>query len=337
MKQFRKTHLAVFAVIILGSCLFPSTSEAQYGWGDRQSSYKNQINDLDDEIVEEFAIPVLFGVTLKSINPDFGAPRGGGTRSHEGQDMAAVLGTPIVSPTEAVVTGVGYGESAGNYVYTANPGGESFRYMHLDEIADIKGRDVLKVGDFIGTVGDTGNAVGAGAHLHFEVKKGEAQDPYPRIAKEFTLKEKMSYVVRMFKDLKNEDEMAEFLVANYPTDFRNALNAGLTLPTEIKAELKKEGIVNVSSLLAKLEEIIESIPKFLTKNIAAGDTGTEVSLLQVYLIQQKTGEAGAKLALAGSTGYFGSVTEAALREYQEEADITVTGVYDAATRNEMLK
>ena len=315
----------------------PLTSEAQWDRGDRESSYSRQIKALDKDIVEEFPIPVLFGIALKNIVPDFGDPRGGGTRSHEGQDMMATLGTPIVSPTEAVVTRTGFGDSAGNYVYTANPGGESFRYMHLDEIANIKAGDTLDVGDFIGTVGDTGNAKGAGAHLHFEVRKGEALDPHPRIAVEYTLKEKMAYVVRMFKDLDDEDEMAEFLVETYPTDFRNALNQGLTLPSEIKTVLKKAGIVDVSSLIAQLEEIIASIPKVVTKNLTLGDTGTEVSLMQFYLSHQKTGEAAAKLTLSGSTGYFGPVTQAALREYQEEADIPVTGVYDAATRAKMVK
>ena len=139
------------------------------------------------------------------------------------------------------------------------------------------------------------------------------------------------------ENLDDEDEMAEFLVETYPTDFRNALNQGLTLPSEIKTVLKKAGIVDVSSLIAQLEEIIASIPKVVTKNLTLGDTGTEVSLMQFYLGHQKTGEAAAKLALSGSTGYFGPVTQAALREYQEEADIPVTGVYDAATRAKMVK
>ena len=141
----------------------------------------------------------------------------------------------------------------------------------------------------------------------------------------------------MFKDLDDEEEMAEFLVTTYPTDFSNALNAGLALPTEIKAALKKEGIVDVSALVKQLQAIIASIPKLVTKNLTLGDTGTEVSLVQLYLSNLKTGEAAAKLALSGSTGYFGPVTEAALKEYQEEANIAVTGVYDAATRAKMLK
>lgn len=336
MKQLSIPYQALVASFIIISSIVPSLAFASHD-GDRQSSYSSQINDLDDDEVEEFGIPVLFGVELKNIVSDFGDSRGGGTRSHEGQDIIARLGTPIVSPTEAVVTSTGYGDSAGNFVYTANPGGERFRYMHLDEIANIKAGDVLKVGDFIGTVGDTGNAMGVTAHLHFEVRKSEAIDPHPRIATEYTLKEKMAYVTRMFRDLDDEEEMAEFLVATYPTDFSNALNAGLTLPAEIKTALKQEGIVDVSSLLRQLEEIIASIPKFVTSSLAVGDTGTEVGLLQFYLGHQKTGEAAAKLTLSGSTGYFGPVTEAALIEYQAEADVPETGVYDAATRAAMLK
>ena len=49
---------------------------------------------------------------------------------------------------------------------TANPGGEQFVYMHLSGITVEEG-DSLSVGDVIGYVGDTGNAVGTN-HLHFE-------------------------------------------------------------------------------------------------------------------------------------------------------------------------
>ena len=107
--------------------------------------------------------------------------------------MRAPQGTPVVSPTEAVVTGVGVGASSGKYVYTANPGGESFRYMHLDTMADIERGDKLSVGDFIGTVGDTGNAPDGVYHLHFEVKnlKNEAIDPNERLGgAPFTIKNK---------------------------------------------------------------------------------------------------------------------------------------------------
>jgi hypothetical protein len=248
----------------------------------------------------------------------------------------AILGTPIVTPTEAVVTGVGSGDSAGKYVYTANPGGESFRYMHLDDIADIKVGDVLQAGDYIGTVGDTGNAMGGPAHLHFEIKKGEPLDPFPRITKEYTLKEKAALVVNMFRDLGDKADMAEFLVENYTKDFSTALNAGYTLPTQIKSELAKRGIKDVSELQKQLETIVNSIPAVLKNELSIGSQGGEVSLLQFYLVYKNTGPAAAALGAAGSTGYFGPVTAAAVFEYQEKVKIPTTQIYDVATRLKMM-
>lgn len=302
------------------------------------SSVQRKINDLDDDEVDEFEIPVLFGIALTNLTSNFGDPRDGGARTHEGLDMMATLGTPIVSPTEAVVVGTGDGDSSGKYVRTVGPGGESFVYMHLDDIADIDEGDVLDVGDYIGTVGDTGNASGGAAHLHFEIREdGEAKDPFPRIDKEFTLKEKMSLVVGMWENLDDEDEMAEFLVETYEDEFETALNSGYTLPNEIKSELKKKGIVSTASLIEQLDTIIKSIPKVVTKDLTIGAQGVEVSLAQFYLIYMKTGPAATALANAGATGYFGTVTEAALKEYQKSHDVEQTGIYDADTREEMVK
>jgi len=312
--------------------------EARHNSGSGYSSnIQKKINALDEDREEEFAIPILFGVTLFDIDSNFGDPRDGGARTHEGLDIMGKLGTPMVSPTEAVVTSVGDGDSSGNYVRTANPGGESFVYMHLDEIGNIKSGDVLKVGDYIGTVGDTGNAKGGPAHLHFETREGrEANDPYPRVKDEFTLEEKMEFVVSMFKDLDDEDDMAEFLVENYVTEFKQALNAGYDLPTEIEVELKARGIVSTSSLVQALADIIATIPKVVIADLTLGMQGSNVSLMQFYLIYGQSGPAGKVLAASGATSYFGPATQAALIEYQLGAGITATGMYDSATRKAMV-
>lgn len=168
------------------------------------SSTRRAINKLDDDEVDHMPVPVLF-VSYARIYPDFGDPRGGGTREHEGQDILAPLRSFIVSPTEAVVTRVGKGSSAGIYVYVAAPGGETFRYMHLDEVADgIKAGKVLEPGDLIGYVGNTGNAAGGPTHLHFEIRDGRsAEDPYPRLDGSFTnedLIRSLTAIVEVLRD-----------------------------------------------------------------------------------------------------------------------------------------
>jgi len=175
--------------------------------GDRySSSITREIRKLDDDVVKEISIPILIGVSMRNISPNFGDSRGGGTRTHEGLDIMAARGAFVASPTEAVVTRTGEGDSAGIYVYTANPGGETFAYMHLDSIAEgVKPGTVLEAGDIIGYVGNTGNASGGAPHLHFEIRgKDGLVDPYTRIKKEFTLEERIESLKELLATLQKE-------------------------------------------------------------------------------------------------------------------------------------
>ncbi|MES2994956.1 MAG: M23 family metallopeptidase [Patescibacteria group bacterium] len=175
------------------------------------SSLRNKIKKLDDDAVENLPIPIALGVALRNLSKNFGDDRDGGARSHEGLDIMAPRGAYIASPTEAVVTRTGKGSSAGTYVYTMGPGGETFAYMHLDGIADgIKSGSELKAGDLIGYVGDTGNAKGGATHLHFEIREGrKATDPFPRLTREFTSAELIrtltDVVEELQADLKRKD------------------------------------------------------------------------------------------------------------------------------------
>lgn len=303
-----------------------------------RSSYSVDRSDLDDDIVEIFPVPVLFGVDKNVLVPDFGDSRGGGTRSHEGQDMRAPLGTPIVSPTEAIVISTGFGDSAGNYVYTANPGGETFRYMHLDTIADIKRGDKLDIGDFIGTVGDTGNAPDGIYHLHLEVRddKNTPTDPYERFDDEsFSLKQKMSFLRDIIRDVEDEDEYADFLVKTFSSDFMVAVEKKYSLPDVIEDALDDSGANDKVRLLAKLDTLIRSIPSIVSAGLREGDSGAGVSLMQTYIIYTNKGSARDALAATGATGYYGRITAAAISEYQEQNKLSVTGIYDTETKTRM--
>ncbi len=297
-------------------------------------------NSLADEVIKTFPIPILFGVELSNIVPDFGDSRGGGTRSHEGQDFHALQGAPIVSPTAAIVLSTGIGDSAGKYVYTANPGGETFRYMHLDYIADIKPGDKLAVGDFIGTVGDTGNAPDGVYHLHFEVRddKNIATDPYLRLDEEpFSVNDKVKFLTGILRDVKDEDEYAEFLVQSFPADFSTALQKKYKLPSAIKEALADTGANDKIALLDKLDKLIRSIPAIVPANLKEGDSGTAVSLMQTFIIYASEGAARDKLAASGATGYYGSVTSAAILEYQANNKLAETGIFDTKTKAFMGK
>jgi hypothetical protein len=222
----KKYLLLGVLVVITVLSMYPQASSAadNEDW-QNNSVFTDAIATLDDNPVEELAIPVLFGVSLQNITPNFGNVRGDGSRTHEGLDMMSITGTPIVSPTQAVVRNTGYGDLAGNYVYTVNPGGEVFAYLHLNEIAQgLETGTILQVGDFIGTVGYSGNAIATNPHLHFEIQiDGESIDPYTRITKEFSSQEKIALFreildglsggdkeyMRLFVDVRFKDEITE--------------------------------------------------------------------------------------------------------------------------------
>jgi murein DD-endopeptidase MepM/ murein hydrolase activator NlpD len=163
------------------------------------SAIRKAIDKLDNDPVEDLPIPVLF-ISRSSITPNFGDPRDDGTRTHEGEDILAPKDSFIVSPTDAVVTRVGTQSSEGNFVNVAAPGGETFIFMHLDKFADgLKAGQVLKPGDLIGYVGNTGNAAGGPTHLHFEIHDDtrKAVDPYPRLTGSFST----SDLIRIYTNL----------------------------------------------------------------------------------------------------------------------------------------
>lgn len=321
-------------IVATGLCflfLVPAVSEASHN--------RDGINrsDLDDDIEEDISVPVLF-YPLEALVPDFGTPRGGGTRSHEGQDMLAPKGTPIVSPTEAIVIEKGTWSGAGKYVTTANPGGETFRYMHLDAFANISRGDRLDPGDFIGTVGDTGNAPDGVYHLHFEVldEDRNPQDPYPRITEEFSLREQVSFLRGVFSDIRNDEEYAEFLVETYPDVFHTAYEEGWSLPREIEDILEDQGVDDAIEAKEDLADVLELIPQVLQTELETGDSSVLVSLLQLYLIYTTDGPERDRLALAGPTGYYGTITADAVRAFQADHNVSETGKYDASTRAEMV-
>lgn len=70
-----------------------------------------------------------------------------------------------------------------------------------------------------------------------------------------------------------------------------------------------------------------------SRDLSLGMMGTDVAAWQRYLIAQASGPAARALSRAGATGYFGSATRAATKEYQQKAGITpASGYFGPATR-----
>jgi hypothetical protein len=96
----------------------------------------------------------------------FGAGRAG--HRHQGQDVFATCGTPLVAARGGIVKFKQYHAAAGNYMVIDAAGTEvDYAYMHLAEPTPFRPGDRVYTGQRIGSVGDTGNA--KGCHLHFEL------------------------------------------------------------------------------------------------------------------------------------------------------------------------
>ncbi len=88
---------------------------------------------------------------------------------HEGIDIPAGRGIPIVAAKSGRVTVSKFMEGYGKTVWIEHRGNISTRYSHASELL-VKEGDLVHKGQVVALVGSTGNSTGA--HLHFEVRCG---------------------------------------------------------------------------------------------------------------------------------------------------------------------
>jgi murein DD-endopeptidase MepM/ murein hydrolase activator NlpD len=113
-----------------------------------------------------YAFPILGGHEYGMSAGRFGAGRSGHT--HQGQDVMAACGTPLVAARGGTVQYSTYQSAAGNYVVIDGRGTSvDFMYAHLAEPSPLQEGETVRTGQPIGIVGDTGDA--QGCHLHFEM------------------------------------------------------------------------------------------------------------------------------------------------------------------------
>ena len=146
---------------------------------------------------------IVFPVGIEvAFSDTFGAPRGGGTRTHEGQDLMAAKMTPLVATADGEVTWMRWDNAgnAGNMLVLTDDDGWQYWYIHINNdtpgtddgintydeaFADgIRSGQRVKEGEVIAWIGDSGNAEHTGSHVHFEMHDpdGVVVNPFNSLA-----------------------------------------------------------------------------------------------------------------------------------------------------------
>ena len=116
-------------------------------------------------------------------DPDFGEAdaRFGAYRSghmHEGQDVFAPAGTPLVAVRDGRVVEKGNDGGRGNYLAIwSREAGHTFLYLHMQRPTPFEPGDDVRMGERVGAVGCTGSCWGD--HLHFEIREGRGTTAKP--------------------------------------------------------------------------------------------------------------------------------------------------------------
>jgi murein DD-endopeptidase MepM/ murein hydrolase activator NlpD len=138
------------------------------------------------------AVPVA-GVPRESLRDNWGDPRENGLREHHGTDIMAANGTPVVAAAPGTVEKLFQSAAGGTTVYVRSPDRLwTYYYAHLSGYAPgLHEGQIVKSGDPLGFVGDSGNAGAGNYHLHFGLARtapeqhwyqGQDVNPFPYLA-----------------------------------------------------------------------------------------------------------------------------------------------------------
>ena len=183
--------VALFA----GTALAPASRAEPSGPGDSLSQLRAGLADLGVPVPTERSLAVrvqrlALAAERKrtrfpvggAFNWGQGGARYGASRSghtHEGQDVFARTGTPLLAVTDGVVLETGNDGGRGNYVGLYDPAARrTYVYLHMVRPPNVKAGDRVRAGEWLGGVGCTGSCFGD--HLHFEVRSGRALTGAPR-------------------------------------------------------------------------------------------------------------------------------------------------------------
>lgn len=134
------------------------------------------------------------GVQRSKITDTWGQSRANGQRTHQGTDIMAPGGTPVIAAAPGTVEKLFYSNGGGGItLYERSPDRLwQYYYAHLQGYAPgVHEGQIVEAGELLGFVGDTGNAGTGNFHLHFGVSRmtptdgwwqGLPVNPYPLLA-----------------------------------------------------------------------------------------------------------------------------------------------------------
>ena len=170
-------HLCLigFLMIFISACTTaPKKSEPV------DPNFSNRLKQMS--LPNKLPIPV-HQVSAHQLKDTWGASRSSG-RTHEGIDILASRGTKVYSTTDGIIGSLKSNNLGGTVIWILGPAHSWHYYAHLDDHKrGLKEGDIVRKGDHIGYVGNTGNARHTAPHLHYGLylsgRGRGAVNPYP--------------------------------------------------------------------------------------------------------------------------------------------------------------
>ncbi len=224
-----------------------------------------------------------------NVGSFWGADRDGGKRGLEGIDIFAPKRTPAIAAADGYITGVRDGGIGGKTVWL-RPANKNYTlyYAHLDEQLVQEGQ-VVKQGQTIGLVGNTGNAKYTPPHLHFGIYGyGGAVDPYPFVNKQVKTapvlaEKKPSAFLRLLKDYKESNAAKNTLLIPVAVNSKGYISE---LPDGRMIQTSFAMVQTATNPLKKTKSIaVASLYNAPSKEAAANTTiptGAPVSVLGYF-------------------------------------------------------
>jgi murein DD-endopeptidase MepM/ murein hydrolase activator NlpD len=134
------------------------------------------INQLDQHLLDRKSFINSTPTLMPSngwITSYFGprlSPYSGRMKMHEGLDIGAPTGTPILAPADGIITYSGRKPGFGKFIQINHGYGVESTYAHAHKLF-VKQGIIVKRGELIAEVGNTGNSTGP--HLHYEIRVNE--------------------------------------------------------------------------------------------------------------------------------------------------------------------